>query len=66
MKNGGNMDENTNVEEMFERFKLSVLSNTVVAVGTRMVKVGRKEGNTWWTFEVRGDLMSKRKAYKKI
>ena len=61
----GNMDGDANAEEVFEIFKAVVLSVTEGVVGTKVVKVGRKKGNAWWTEEVREVLREKRDAYKK-
>ena len=55
----------TNVEEAYKTMKTAVLGVTERVVGTRVVKVGKRRGNAWWTEEVKKVIEEKREAYKK-
>ncbi len=60
-----NMNGDENAEEVFESYKNVLLKVTENVVGMKVVKLGKKKGNAWWTEEVKQAVSEKREAYKR-
>ncbi len=53
------------IENVFGAFKEVMLTTTKKVLGMKVVREGKRKGNSWWTAEIRRIVKEKRKLYKK-
>ena len=56
--------DSTDIEKGFGTFREVVLTTTKKVVGMKVVREGKRKGNSWWTEEIRRIVKEKRELFK--
>ncbi|XP_050706878.1 uncharacterized protein LOC126992348 isoform X2 [Eriocheir sinensis] len=60
----GSVKDNTNIEKVFGTFKEIIVTTTTKVLGMKVVRDGKRKGNSWWIEEIRRIVKEKRELFK--